>query len=162
VVAIKASEAPPEALSVAKRTGVHYLIVMDDDSELVGVVCRCDLRRAKVDDAVGGVTHAPPVLVSVHATAEDALTSMQQCGVGCLPVLDDEGRIIGVLTRHDLRVRGLLGDELGVDRCASCGTSHGLICSDGLGVVFCEECMERTPPVGTVAREMYCTIGGGD
>ena len=49
--------------------------------------------------------NSPAVSVRVHATAEEAAQTMRDRGIGFLPVVDDEGRSVGVVTDRDLAVR---------------------------------------------------------
>lgn len=46
---------------------------------------------------------ADPVIVSTDATVAQAINLLREHGVSRLPVLDDDGRLTGVVTTHDLR-----------------------------------------------------------
>lgn len=50
---------------------------------------------------------APPASVPPSASLEDAARHMAQAGVGALPVVDDNDRVIGVVTDRDLVVRAM-------------------------------------------------------
>jgi hypothetical protein len=91
---------------------------------------------------------------------EQAAKIMCDCAVGCLPVVREPGQVVGVITRHDLRELGILGDAE-CPCCASCGTTHDLV-KNAPNVLFCRSCLEATPEPGTIARRWYCTLGGGD
>ncbi|MFI7644275.1 HPP family protein [Nonomuraea sp. NPDC049400] len=45
---------------------------------------------------------APAITVHPQQTAVDAMRLMDEHGIICLPVVDYHGRLIGVLSRHDL------------------------------------------------------------
>jgi len=150
-----------DALVLAETEGVHYLLVADRDKDLAGVTCLCDVSRAGLEDRVKSFAHNPVTYVMSGESAENAVNMMSRCAVGCLPVLEDPGRVIGILTRHDLVQAGLIELESGVTRCASCGSTHSLV-RDGSGVKFCRDCLEATPEAGTLERKWYCTLGGGD
>lgn len=150
-----------EALALAETEGVHYLLVADRDKDLVGITCLCEIMRAGVNDVVESFAHRSPTYVMSGELAETAVAMMARCSVGCLPVIADPGRVVGILTRHDLVEAGLIELESGVTQCASCGSTHNLKSEDG-GLKFCLDCLEATPDEGTLERKWYCTLGGGD
>lgn len=143
-VVIDARASADHARSVAEDERVHHLLVVDD-GELVGVVCLCDLGWALPVDAVGGVMRSPVVTVAPGDSIAQAARTMTECGVGCLPVIGEDGVLSGVVTRSDLRAAGALRGEPGVDRCAACGDSHHLKppdCPDS--PVLCFACRKET------------------
>ncbi|MEE1803512.1 MULTISPECIES: CBS domain-containing protein [unclassified Streptomyces] len=122
--AIRAEAATPIA-DVARwiaEHGIGGLPVVDDDDKVIGVVARSDLapyqdgtgRFARPDEAplparpdaagltAGELMSAPAV--TVHAVDSLALTgrTMADRRVGRLPVVDEEARLVGILTRRDL------------------------------------------------------------
>jgi CBS domain-containing protein len=52
----------------------------------------------RVEDVMSGEL----ATISPDADAMDAITTMQQNGVGRLPVVDDEGELVGLISRSDL------------------------------------------------------------
>lgn len=113
------------AKHLARSHDVHHLLVTRD-GEFVGVTCLCDLEDARETDSVARRMRSPAVCIGENDTCEQAALIMMQCGVGCLPVVSDDGVLRGVITRRDLRRGGSLPGEKGVDRCAHCGSSHRL------------------------------------
>jgi hypothetical protein len=57
------------------------------------------------------------------------------------------GRLVGIVTRGDLRNAGFSGEEVAGPVCASCG-SHRHVHMDTRagGVPFCLECLDRARP----------------
>jgi CBS domain-containing protein len=149
------------ALAVAHRRGVHYLLVVDGDNDLKAVTCLCQIARASASDVVGSFARSPVTFVEPDTTLEQAARIMADCSVGCLPVIREPGRVVGVITRHDLREHIVLSKEDSEARCAACGTTHDIRESIP-GAPFCRSCLESTPEPGTIARRWYCTLGGGD
>jgi hypothetical protein len=88
------------AEEVARRAGVHHLLVLDEARALVGVVCRRDLRR-DVTGTVGAVMARDVFVTGPATTLSAAQAVMEELGVGCLPVVDDV-LLIGMVTRADL------------------------------------------------------------
>lgn len=140
-----------EALATAELHGIHHMLAIDG-RELAGVVCRCDLSAARASDAVARCASAPVTTVLASASVELAARSFTTLGIGCLPVVDDDGALLGIVTRRDLRRAGALPDTPGVDRCAQCGTSHHLRpprCPDEPVVCFhCDSEQRHQPSSG--------------
>lgn len=76
---------------------------------------------------VADVMHANVVSVPAHAELAHAATLMMENEIGCLPVIDEHGRCIGVLTARDFVARfserddsrrSLAGDDIAL-------TNHG-------------------------------------
>ncbi|GLW14809.1 CBS domain-containing protein [Streptomyces kronopolitis] len=80
--------------------------VLGDDEEVVGVVSEADLLRRQI--AKLGATTAEAIMTSPAVTARpawsvvEAAKLMEQKKVKRLPVVDDAGRLIGVISRSDL------------------------------------------------------------
>lgn len=159
-VYIDANARAREARALADAKSVHYLLVVDAEEDLTGIICLHDVDRAGVDDPVGSFARRSITYVSAGEDATQAARIMQDCGVGCLPVIRAPGEVVGVVTRHDLMQRGLLDN---VPRCAACGTTHDLFDPPSPGPAkvarFCRACIESTPNpepspgVGTVHSE---------
>ncbi len=146
---------------LAEQRDVHHLIVMEH-YELVGEVCRCDLRSVKGGMRVGDCMRSPPITVEDQETTRDAVGRMAQCGVGCLPVVDWMGALHGVVTRRDLRRVGALPERQS-RACAACGSSHGIGPAGGdEEIVFCSRCTELMHPPRTTVDHIYWALGGSD
>jgi CBS domain-containing protein len=147
------------AARFARIRGVHHLLVIDE-GQLIGIACLCDMETAPTTRRVGALGRTSIVFVNSSATAEAAAQMMADYGVGCLPVLDPNGGVAGIVSRKDLRNAGFLAGELGVDLCAACGTGHHLRTRSGSdNPVFCAPCLEATPSA-TDVDSIYLTLGG--
>ncbi|MCO4696048.1 CBS domain-containing protein [Streptomyces sp. RO-S4] len=127
---------------VVRRLGEHRvggLPVTDDEDRVVGVICASDLTRLRTHGTVtgswrrgtvrrllralaggrartaGGAMSAPAVTVGARATVTEASCLMTAHGVERLPVVDDEERLVGIVTRRDLH-RALLRTDRDIDR----------------------------------------------
>jgi CBS-domain-containing membrane protein len=152
-------DTPAEAaLDVLEVEHVHHALVATHN-DLEGVICRCDLELVNGRLPVGRCMKHDYVFVDVQTSAQEAADIMQRWGIGFLPVISGNGKLLGVVTRRDLRHTGFLPNQLGVDRCAACGESHSLLpVTDGFTPTFCRNCMEAT----TLPEGMYATLGVGD
>jgi len=111
-VAATASEAG-EGLS---RDAVRAVLVTDD-GRLVGVVTRKTLVREVVaagrdpsSTPLGEIAEAPDNTIGPEVPLEDAFRFLEEADAERVPVVDDEGRLIGVLSRSVLQ-RRLAEDE---------------------------------------------------
>jgi len=106
-----------EASHLMKDKGIRHLPVMKGD-RLVGIVSDRDLKefapskattldvhelhyllsKAKVTEAM----HADPLRVGPEDTIEKAALLMHDQKVGCLPVVEEGGRVVGILTHDDV------------------------------------------------------------
>ncbi|MFE6740420.1 CBS domain-containing protein [Streptomyces tubercidicus] len=80
--------------------------VLDEDGQPVGVVSEADLLRRQI--AKLGATSAEAIMTSPAVVARpewsvvEAAKTMEKKKVKRLPVVDDSGRLIGVISRSDL------------------------------------------------------------
>ncbi|MFC8272466.1 CBS domain-containing protein [Streptomyces sp. NPDC057271] len=89
---------------VAKLLAEHDISgvpVVDQDDHVVGVVSESDLLARHVLTARELMT-SPPVTVHAEETVADAARLMLRRGVERLPVVDEEERLVGIVTRRDL------------------------------------------------------------
>ena len=106
-VAVTTAATIREAAVTMADEGVSSLLVMEGD-RLAGIVTDRDLRTrvlaADVDPArpVTEVMSADPATGSVDALAVEALLTMTGRGIHHLPLVDDGGRPVGVMTTTDL------------------------------------------------------------
>jgi CBS domain-containing protein len=130
-VSVAADASALEALERMQRHGIRHLPVVDGAQVVVGVVSIDDLRSALPFDVslrtpAGGVqaesarewcvgdvmTHAP-VTLREGDPLELAAERMAERRIGCLPIVDAEGRLAGLLSETDLlyALASLLGTE---------------------------------------------------
>ncbi|MFE7312228.1 CBS domain-containing protein [Streptomyces sp. NPDC057555] len=80
--------------------------VVDDDGRPVGVVSEADLLRRQLSKAggatAGAIMTSPAVVARPEWSVVEAAREMEQRKVKRLPVVDDAGRLIGVISRSDL------------------------------------------------------------
>lgn len=103
------------------RRRVSGVPVVDDDDKVLGVVSEADLIRHQAADVresrrpdavtVEGLMSTPAVTVHPEQQVPDAARVMERHHVNRLPVVDEEDRLIGIITRHDLLRVFLRTDE---------------------------------------------------
>lgn len=92
------------ALEIQRKLGFRHLVVEDEDGRAVGVVSRRDLLTAWPRDLAVGDLQSGGALVAVSAgwPSGPALTAMRDLKLGAVPVLNEHGRAVGILTRRDV------------------------------------------------------------
>jgi CBS domain-containing protein len=103
-----------------KRYHIRHLPVVRN-GRLVGLVSHRDLIRALARQAGSGTRHpiwAKDVMtrnvetLSPVCSVREAVDKMLDHKFGCLPVVDDDGQLVGIITETDLvRLAGRLLDE---------------------------------------------------
>jgi CBS domain-containing protein len=101
-----------------KLAGIRHFPVVDDRNHLVGVVSNRDILRGLggADEvAVKEVMSTEVQTASEETTAVDAVEMMMEHKIGCLPIVADDGHLVGMVTETDfLQVahRALSGGDL--------------------------------------------------
>jgi len=119
-VSLESSASGLEALELMVDRGIRHLPVVDAERRVVGVVTVDDLRGAlpfAVDHRTAPspserelarecsvsevMTHAP-VTLSDESSLEDAALAMAERRIGCLPIVDADLRLCGLLSETDV------------------------------------------------------------
>jgi CBS domain-containing membrane protein len=115
VITANASETIKEAHADMQVGVIRHLPVLDDRRRLVGLLSDRDVLRAlgaKKSGRVADFMTREVVTIRPEAQAHEAASLMLDLKIGSLPVVDDEGTLVGVVTQTDfLEVarRALLG-----------------------------------------------------
>ena len=126
VVSISADDTLRIVGEIMKLGHVRHLPVVRR-GELVGVVSQRDLLRASLSNVMGiprdeqdaflegvhisEVMSKPPAFVRPEVEVQEAAGVMAERKIGCLPVVADGGKVVGILTETDV-LRYLAGLSL--------------------------------------------------
>ena len=105
-----------EAFELMKNEGVQRLPVLDNDGNLVGIISEKIITSAAADREVsivefalllskikvGDVMTKEVITVSVDDPVELAARKMSDNDISILPVVDNNGKLVGVVSRSDL------------------------------------------------------------
>jgi magnesium transporter len=80
---------------------IYYVYVVDDAERLVGVLSLRDLIVARPDAVISEVMIREPVAVGVLADQDDVAAIVARYNLLAVPVVDDEGRLEGIVTVDD-------------------------------------------------------------
>lgn len=86
---------------------VYYLYVTEADGTLIGTITLRGLIIATPETRVRDFTRADPISVTVDTDADEAARAIARYNLLALPVVDDEGRMQGVVTVDDAFERAL-------------------------------------------------------
>ena len=112
VIAVRPDARLKDVAAVLAERGVSGVPVVDDDRRVLGVLSETDIvvgMRAIAEHTGGRLVrtaaHAmsrPPITVSEDATAAEAAATIADLAVSRLPVVDDRGRLVGIVSRASL------------------------------------------------------------
>jgi len=141
VVSVGEHTAYKDIVETLARHKVSAVPVVDDDGRVVGVVSEADLLHKLEFQGVQPLTHllerkqrrqarekatgdmaaelmtGPPVTIGRQDTVSGAARIMDQERIKRLPVVDEQGRLVGIVSRADLlrvylRVDAAIADEI--------------------------------------------------
>lgn len=117
VLIARASDLILEAADVMVTNHVRHLPVVDAEGHLIGILSERDLRTAlghprerlahwplapSVDGTVDEVMTAPAISIRAEEPLSQVVSTMLDCGVGALPVVDRDNRPIGIVSYADV------------------------------------------------------------
>ncbi len=108
-----------EARNKMSDNSIRHLPVVDDEGVLIGIVTDRDMRDAMpstlvknadyeetvsliMNYLVSDIMTRDPITIYGYFTIQDALLVIQKKKVGALPVIDEQGNLIGLLSTRDL------------------------------------------------------------
>ena len=108
-----------EVIACINRSNCGIALMIDSAGRLVATITDGDVRRAMLDgrdlDEIGeillhykGEEHQEPTTTHVSTTPAIMLQLMQEHDVLQLPLLDENGRVVDLVTRQELRPSGTL------------------------------------------------------
>lgn len=110
VETIEAAELLTTAEEKMRRRRCRHLPVVGADGALQGVLSDHDMREHHgyyENTKVSGAMVENAITVTPEASIDDAGRLLLKHRIGCLPVVDAQGKLVGIITTTDL-LRGLL------------------------------------------------------
>ncbi|AGF78197.1 KpsF/GutQ family protein [Desulfocapsa sulfexigens DSM 10523] len=101
-----------ESVIVLNRENLGAVLIIDEKLKVLGIITDGDVRRAVAEGVdlknvrVGKLMTASPITIREKMQAVDALSIMQQHEITILPIVGDQGEMIGILHLHDLLGKG--------------------------------------------------------
>jgi magnesium transporter len=88
-------------LQAPSRETIYYVYIVDDDRRLIGFLSLRRLIQAKPQTRVGELMDRDVIQVQVDANREAVANDMLRLAFLAMPVVDDEGRLVGIITHDD-------------------------------------------------------------
>ena len=130
-----------KVMQLAEELGVHHFPIVKGGA-LQGLVCTCDLSRARPETGVLQLAHRHVSTIDSTRPAREAAELMRTASVGSL-VVTRGGAVCGMLTRHDLvKQSPELAELLETQRCSVCKKQYHLRQTSS-GACLCASCEER-------------------
>jgi magnesium transporter len=89
-------------LQAPDRETIYYVYVLDDQRKLLGVLSLRDLILAPRQTVIRDIMDKEPVFARVTDDREQVAQQLARYDLIALPVLDAEGRLVGIITHDDV------------------------------------------------------------
>lgn len=117
VITLEVTDTMQHAIKISMENGINHIPVMEE-GKLVGVVTDRDLKRASPSDAtaldiqqivyhlsrleVGAIMTRYPITIPYDFTIEEAAEVLLENKISGAPVVDENRKIKGIITKNDL------------------------------------------------------------
>lgn len=118
VVSVSPETSLLKCKSLFREYGVSRLPVVDTENHVVGIISNTDIKEFSPQNTTGlevlelldilGETPVKQIMVvdpktiNINNTVENAALLMERYAVGCLPVVDDNDTLVGIITDWDI------------------------------------------------------------
>jgi CBS domain-containing protein len=109
VITCKPNDTIVDAARKMAQYNIGSVVVVDEKGVIVGILTEGDIVRRVVargldpsKTLVGDVMTRNPVTIFSDASLVAAADLMKRKGIGHLPVVDNDGRLVGIITRTDI------------------------------------------------------------
>jgi acetoin utilization protein AcuB len=118
VITVAPETSLPDAHRLMKINHIRRLPVVDKKGKILGIVTLGDIREASPSDAttlsvwelhyllskltVGKIMTPNPITVKPDSTIRDAAKLMLENKIGGLPVVDEDNKVVGIITESDI------------------------------------------------------------
>lgn len=122
------------ALEVIDKGAIQLALVADENLRLIGTISDGDIRRAflkgaSIDSPISDFLNYKPITSSSSQKLSEVKNLMSQHAISKIPIIDDEGIIIGLHT-EDKMYRNMWEDRCAVIMCGGLGRRLGQLTQD--------------------------------
>ena len=88
--------------------GINGVPIINDDGVPIGIITTIDILRAIKDGkdlnntTIGDIMKNNPLVTQQNDGIEETIDIMDKNGISMIPVVEDDGRIIGICSRSDI------------------------------------------------------------
>jgi len=101
-VSMKVTDAMKKVTAIAGDTEYISILYVVDKQKLVGYLLLKQLIIARANQTIGDLMETRVISADPHASKETVAREMLDYGNSSLPIVDEDGRIIGIVTYDDL------------------------------------------------------------
>ncbi len=117
-ITLRPEQSVSEAVDIMDENDLHRLPVVDDDGKLVGLVTESVIMSNTPNNAtslsmfelnyllnklkISDIMIQEVITIGKDALLEEAATLMRRNDIGCLPVVDEENKLLGIITHNDI------------------------------------------------------------
>lgn len=106
-VDLKENMTVEDAIARIRKVGmdsetINICYVLDGQRKLLGTVALRYLLLSQPDEIIGEIMHENVVSVHTHADQEEVARKFQKYGFTAMPVVDNENRLVGIITVDDI------------------------------------------------------------
>lgn len=106
VITVTPETTVEELLRMMEQHRIHGFPVVEDDNRLVGIVTWRDVRLADPQLKVRDVMTKDVITATEDITLEEAKRILHRRRIEKLPIVDEEGRVRGLITMRDITLKG--------------------------------------------------------
>jgi len=106
VITVTPDTTVEELLRMMEQHRIHGFPVVEDDNRLVGIVTWRDVRLADPQLKVRDVMTTDVITATEDITLEEAKRILHRHRIEKLPIVDEEGRVRGLITMGDITLKG--------------------------------------------------------
>jgi inosine-5'-monophosphate dehydrogenase len=106
VITISPDATVGEAARVMQEHGISGLPVVNENNKLLGIITGRDVRFASPEIKVKDAMTVDVITAHEKITPEESIELMKKYRIEKLPVVDKEGKLVGLITYKDVSLRG--------------------------------------------------------
>ena len=112
VVTVRPGSTVEDLLKLMDEHHIHGFPVVEDDHRLVGIVTWRDVRLADPSLNVGDVMTKEVVTAGENISIEEAKKILHKHRIEKLPIIDESGKVMGLITMRDITLKGTYPNAL--------------------------------------------------
>ncbi len=112
VVTVRPDSTVDDLLELMDRHGIHGFPVVDERESIVGIVTWRDFRLADRSLRVEDVMTKEVITAGEEITLEEAKEILHEHRIEKLPIVDEAGRVTGLITMKDITLKGTYPDAV--------------------------------------------------
>lgn len=103
VISLNMQQTTLQAWEIMQTRHIHHLTIIDEQGRLQGIVSDRDLLLKGINQQTAASIMQTQVLCGArHTPIRDIAEAMSHYRISALPLIDQEQRIDGIITRHDI------------------------------------------------------------